>query len=258
MSLSISEDSLNNNSIDIRIDSDYAYIADVSDIHVGNMYHNKKAFFKFLDNVNKVDNLRLIIGGDSTDSSSLVSSSSVFEESNHGLDQILEIKKKLEPIKDKILFIRSGNHGYERSLKHGKLAPEQILAEFLGVPFFHGCGTAFVNVRKNCYVIGTWHNSRKPQNMEWIHTDVSFYEHLHKNSYERLVVAEPNKFAKRWSMKECYHVQTGSYLGWGGYSADKGHRPTVNATPVVELSGINGFRNINVYDTIEQVIRINK
>lgn len=220
------------------------------------MYHNRKAFKEFIDNVQKIDNLRLIIGGDSTESASLHSASSVYEESSHGSDQLLEIRKLLLPIRDKILFVRSGNHGYERALKNGKLIPEQILAELLDVPFFHGCGTVFFNVRKNCYVIGTWHNAKKPQNMEWLHADICFYEHLHKNNYERLVVAKPNRFSKSWVVEESFHIQSGSFLGWGGYSADKGYRPTAAGTSIVELSGKKNYRKINVYDSIEQVLRL--
>lgn len=254
--LNIAEQSLNVNKIDVRVESERAYIADISDIHVGNIYHNREAFEKFISQVKTIDNLYLIIGGDSTDNATTSSASSVFEQAEHGGDQVLTAYRLLEPIKDRILFCRSGNHGYERALKHNRLIPEQMLAELLGVPFFHGMASVFFNVNKNLYVIGTWHNAKKPDKMEWLHTDITFYEHLHKTTYERTMVAEPNRIAKAWSLIEHLDVQTGSFLGWGGYSADKGYRPNDCGTSIVELSGERNKKSMRVHDHIDRVLEL--
>lgn len=254
--LNIAEQSLNVNKIDVRVESERAYIADISDIHVGNIYHNREAFEKFISQVKTIDNLYLIIGGDSTDNATTSSASSVFEQAEHGGDQVLTVYRLLEPIKDRILFCRSGNHGYERALKHNRLIPEQMLAELLGVPFYHGMASVFFNVNKNLYVIGTWHNSKKPDKMEWLHTDITFYEHLHKTTYERTMVAEPNRIAKAWSLIEHLDVQTGSFLGWGGYSADKGYRPNDCGTSIVELSGERNKKQMRVHDHIDRVLEL--
>lgn len=254
--LNIAEQSLNVNKLDVRVESERAYIADISDIHVGNIYHNREAFEKFISQVKTIDNLYLIIGGDSADNATTSSASSVFEQIEHGGDQVLTAYRLLEPIKDRILFCRSGNHGYERALKHNRLIPEQMLAELLGVPFYHGMASVFFNVNKNLYVIGTWHNSKKPDKMEWLHTDITFYEHLHKTTYERTMVAEPNRIAKAWSLIEHLDVQTGSFLGWGGYSADKGYRPNDCGTSIVELSGERNKKQMRVHDHIDRVLEL--
>lgn len=244
------ETSLNENTLVYRLDADYLYLADISDIHVGNLYHDRKALESFISTVKSVPNMRLIIGGDSTDNATLSSKSSVFEQSTHGIDQIIELKDLLMPIKDQILFVRSGNHGYERALRHNRLIPEMVLAELLEKPFFHGHASAFINVRKNLYVVGTWHNAKKPKDVQWIQSDITFYEHLHKNSYERTVKAVPNRHAKCWSVVDHYDIQSGSFLGWGGYSADKGYEPKPIGTSVVSLSGIKDRRSIEVYDNL--------
>ena len=254
--LNIAEHSLNTNKLDMRVDADRAYISDVSDIHVGNIYHNRQKFEDFLAKVQSIDNLYLIIGGDSTDNATTNSASSVFEQSEHGGDQVLTAYHLLQPIKDRILFCRSGNHGYERALKHNKLIPEQMLAELLGVPFYHGMASVFFNVNKNLYVIGTWHNAKKPTAMEWLHTDITFYEHLHKTNWEKTHVATPNRIAKAWSMTEHYDIQSGSFLGWGGYSADKGYRPLDCGTSIVELSGERNKKSIRVHSDIDHVLEL--
>lgn len=254
--MNIAEHSLNTNKLDMRVDADRAYIADVSDIHVGNIYHNRQKFEDFLLKVQSIDNLYLIIGGDSTDNATTNSASSVFEQSEHGGDQVLTAYHLLQPIKDRILFCRSGNHGYERALKHNKLIPEQMLSELLGVPFYHGMASVFFNVNKNLYVIGTWHNAKKPTAMEWLHTDITFYEHLHKTNWEKTHVATPNRIAKAWSMTEHYDIQSGSFLGWGGYSADKGYRPLDCGTSIVELSGERNKKSIRVHSDIDHVLEL--
>ena len=58
--------------------------------------------------------------------------------------------------------------------------------------------------------------------------------------------------------KDAFSSITNNIFTFIEAAADKGYRPTVNATPVVELSGIKGCRNINVYDTIEQVMRVSE
>lgn len=231
-------------------------MADLSDIHIGNLYHNKKEFNRFLDLIQDTENFYVIIGGDSTENATVTSASSIFEEGIHGMDQIIKLRDKLLPIKDRILFCRSGNHGYERALRHNKLVPEMVLAESLRVPFFHGCGTVFFNVKKNCYVISTWHNSKATKNMEWLQSDITFYEHLHKNTYEVVYTAEPNKYAKKWIVRPRYHIQSGSFLGWGGYTADKGYRPVGCGTTIVGLSGKKDKWNVQLYQDLDMFKRV--
>jgi len=73
--LNIAEQSFNLNKLDVRVETDRAFIADVSDIHVGNIYHNRTKFEDFISKVKSIDNLYLVIGGDSTDNATTSSAS---------------------------------------------------------------------------------------------------------------------------------------------------------------------------------------
>ena len=57
-------------------------------------------------------------------------------------------------------------------------------------------------------------------------------------------------------MIEHYDVQTGSFLGWGGYSADKGYRPNDSGTSVVEFSGERNKKSIRVHDSIDRLLEL--
>lgn len=248
----IAEDVLNSNSVSVEAEGKYAFFADVSDIHMGDKYHDEKRFKDFIKLADEIPNLYVIIGGDSTNNASTQSKSSVFEEAEHGSEQIQRCVEMLKPIRNRIVGIRSGNHGLNRAMKYNRLIPEEIIAQFLGVPFLQGCATVFLKIGDYMYTIGTWHNSKNPNKMEWLHTDVTFYEHLHKNDIQRQLIMEPNKFTRKWIAKEHWDIQSGSFLGWGGYAAEKGYRPVPDGCPVIRLCGTK--REIIPYYDIWQII----
>lgn len=249
--MNLAEDTLNNNLVIHRVNASHAYFSDIADMHIGNMLSNKEKLQKVINKISSTPNFYVMIGGDSQDNSSTKSQSSVFSEDIHGGDQVLACKELLLPIKDRILCVRSGNHGKGRAMKHNNLIPEQILAEFLGVPYLEGCASVFLNVNKNLYVIASWHNSKKPDKMEWLQSDVTFYEHLHKTDIQRSVVAVPNRYNKIWTLKEHYDIQAGSFLSWGGYAAEKGYRPLPTGCPVIKLSGTDTRKITAFYDISE-------
>lgn len=244
-------DQLNDTVVNCRIDADYAYIVDLADMHIGSMYHHEKLARFVIDQIRRVPETRVIIGGDVTESNSLTSKGSIYDESCHGIDQIIKARDMLWPIRKQILCVRSGNHGLERALRSGKLIPEQILSEFLGVPFFRGTATAMVNVRKNTYVVAAWHHGKKPEDSLWLDADIHFFEHKHlKHKPDRVVRAVPNKYSKKWMVRDSVIVQAGSFLAWGGYAIDKGYKPTITGCPVVEMCGIPEQWGTTVFERI--------
>ncbi len=247
----IAEITMNRNSVEVEADGKYAYFADISDIHLGDKFHDGKRLRKFIDTVRSIPNFYVLIGGDSTNNASTQSKSSVFDEAAHGSEQIIQCVELLKPIKHRIVGIRSGNHGYNRAMKYNRLIPEEIIAQFLGVPFLQGCASVFFKVGDYVYTIATWHNQKNPNKMEWLHTDVTFYEHLHKNDIQRQLVMEPNKYVHKWIAKEHWDIQSGAFLGWGGYAAEKGYRPIPEGCPVIRLCGTK--REITPYYDISQI-----
>lgn len=256
--MSLIEKQFNDNTIFRRIDSDYVYILNLADVHIGSIYHNRAQLEKTVEMIKATPNLFVIIGGDITEHSTIGGASSVFEESAHGIDQIYIARDILFPIKDRILFIRSGNHGLSRALKYSKIPPEQVLASLLEIPFFSGIATAIINARKNCYVISSLHNTKKPNTLEWINSDVIFIEHLHQQNYECRLTMDVNKFTKKWVTRPIYFVYAGSFLSWGGYGAERGYRPVKNGCPVIELCGIKDRRNVYIYSDIDNFQRLVK
>lgn len=218
---------------------------------------NEKLLDEFIETVLSVENFFVIIGGDSFENAVIGSKSSVFDEKLHGIDAITYLAEKLKPIKDRILYVGSGNHDFSRSMNTNKISPSAVLAFHLGVPFFRSFGCVFLNCRKNQYTIFTQHSGKKVENIEWVHANVFFHEHKHENYYKRNITAEPNKYTKGWIVRPVYHLQGGSYLSWGNnYASDKMYRPSVNGSLIAELSGIKNKWQVNVFDNIDLFKRV--
>lgn len=246
---------LNSCTVFDRVDCDYVYVVDLADVHKGALTHNSRKFKDVISVIQRVPNMRVIIGGDCTENSGTQTRSSVFDEKSHGFEQVKQIKKLLLPIRDQILFVRSGNHGVERALRVNNMPPEEILAELLDLPYFRGFGCAIINARKNTYVIGTQHSAKRPDKFDWLATDVMFHEHRHLQGFTRDVCATVNRFAKKWTVRQSLNVQAGSFLTWGGYAKDKMYRPLMTGCPVVELSGKKDKWGIVVYENTDQFMR---
>lgn len=218
---------------------------------------NEKLLDEFIDIVKSIDNFFVIIGGDSFENAVIGSKSSVFDEKLHGIDAITYLTEKLLPIKDRILYVGSGNHDFTRSMTTNKIPPSAVLAYHLGVPFFRSFGSVFLNCRKNQYTIFTQHSGKKVENIEWVQANIHIHEHKHEHNFKKNLVAEPNKYSKGWIVRPVFHLQGGSYLSWGNnYASDKMYRPNINGSLIAELSG-NKW-NVNVFDNIDLFKRVVK
>lgn len=255
------EDALNEVTLVKRVDADEVYVMDLADIHCGAKGCLIDKLKDIVLKILSIPHLYVIVGGDSTESSTTTSASSVFDEVVHGADQIIMLRDILKPLADadRILFVRSGNHGLQRAKKHNNTPPEQILAALLGVPFFRGAGIVILNCRKNQYVIGSWHTRRKPDKFEWLQTNVNFMEHLHKADQETVLYAVPNRINKKWMVRPTINVNVSSFLGWAGYAMDAGYRPLPNLCPVAVFSGrkedwnVFALPDIGVLDRFKRV-----
>lgn len=248
----------NDNTIFKRVDLDYVYLINIADAHIGNIVHHQEKLKETVELVKSRDDMLVIIGGDVTEHATTTGASSVFEEACHGIEQIYMARDILLPIKDKILYIRSGNHGKNRALRFSKIPPEQVLASLLEVPYVEGISTVVINARKNCYVISSIHNNKKPNALEWLGSDVVYIEHTHQQNYERRLTMFMNRYTKKWIPRPVYYVYAGSFLSYGGYAAERAYRVVDNGCPVIELCGIQERWGIYVYDNIDNFKRLAK
>ena len=251
---------LNNNTVVYRANAEKMYIIPIADLHFGALNHNAKAFDSFLATLAKLKNTYIILGGDSTEHATTTKSAgSPFEQNLSGIEQILQLRTKLLPFRDRILFVRTGNHGYERSQRLDGLAPERMLAELLNVPYCEGFGAVAINVKKNQYVIATQHNRKAPSQFQWLHSDITIFEHDHKSPGHTIgLCAKFNAFSKTWGVREHLDVCSGSWMSWGGYAKHTGYKPNLTGSPVIELTGTRNVWDMRVHQKIEHFIDVAK
>lgn len=242
-----------------RIDADYALIIDCADIHYGSKECNKKQLLELIEFVKNEPNCYIIIGGDCTEHATTSSKSSVYDEEIHGIDQITELARVLSVISERILFIRSGNHGSGRAKRINNIPPEAVLAGLLNVPYVEGLGIASLAIRKNFYTVACWHNSKAPTKYDWLNVDIMFHEHKHTLALTPRLRAVPNKFdPPAWTVRPTWHINAGSLLNWGGYALEKGYEPLPTGFPIVHLSGEVNKWNVVVLPSTESYKQIKK
>ena len=229
----------------------------LADMHIGAKECDIDKINKLIEFVKATPNLYISIGGDMLNHATTTSKSSVFEEEFHGNEQLFYLYGLLEPIRDRILYIRSGNHGKGRSLKHNAVVTEEILAKLLKVPYLQGISTCIINARKNTYVISAIHHGRKPDKLEWIGSDITYIEHVHQNLNEKRMVMTMNKFTKKWMCRPMYYIYAGTMLGYGGYGMESVYRALETGYPIVQLSGIPKKWSIYIWDNIDNFKRFN-
>lgn len=87
-------------------------IIPVSDVHLGALEHNKKAWETFCQEILKKPDTYIILGGDLVNNSTRCSVANPFDEVLRPREQKQRMVEYLTPIKDRILCAVSGNHEY--------------------------------------------------------------------------------------------------------------------------------------------------
>lgn len=243
---------LNNNTVIVRATSPFVNIIDLADIHRGAKLSNKKNLKTMVSLIAETENLYVIGGGDGEEHATTTSKSSLMDEECHGADQVEELADILQPIAKKILFIKDGNHGSQRSLRHDNMAPERLLAKILGIKYIRGIGIALINVNKNLYSIAAIHTPRKTEaTFDWLPCDAFFIEHQHTKYTNRLPIPYLNRTEHKWATHDRLYLRSGSFLDWGGYAMEN-YRPLLSeGSQILRLSGEKNKWDMRVYERVK-------
>lgn len=85
-------------------------IIPISDVHIGDKLTNYKILKEVLETIRDTPNVYTILNGDLCNTALKNSKSDVYSDELSPMEQINRLIEILEPIKDKILVIGSGNH----------------------------------------------------------------------------------------------------------------------------------------------------
>lgn len=234
------EDSYKPHIITCRLNTDYAQLAVLSDVHEG---LNNRAYLK--QTVKNLLNLgpdcKVILGGDSTNTTTKHSKGSVLEESLVGDEQVYALVEDIQPLYEsgQLIGVIGGNHG-ARAYNDAYISVEQMICALLGDrTLYKGeFGLVYFNVNKNCYVHHILHKNRRTKNYyDYFNADVTWFEHFHEPSATPKIAIEHNKYSKKPIVKEVWELRQSSFQTYPSYIKASGIRPNLSGFWIAEMTG---------------------
>lgn len=235
-------------------------IIPISDVHLGDELCNLKLFRETIKQIAEEPNTYTILNGDLCNMALKNSKSDVYSASLTPMEQILQITEFLEPIKDKILVMSSGNHE-DRTAKETNIDVLRLVARELGIEDKYANGwwylyLSFGENRKSthkapvCYTITGYHGSggggrksggkinRLEEMSSVVLADLYIMGHTHKPIITKGVMYSPFYQSRTLMKHEMYYLMTNSFLEYeGGYAEKMGMMPSNTGITEAELSG---------------------
>lgn len=241
---------------DFSPDWDQIELYPLNDLHIGDPKTDMKLFQNFVKFIKEKPNRLIVCVGDLLNNALKSSVSNVYNEVMNPNEQRKWLATELNPIRDRILCMVSGNHEY-RSKKDVDLDPIEWLADKLGVKYYSeeemalkiSFGKDKMHNKRISYSIYLTHGSgggKRPgsalNNIELLamsleNVDIVVIGHVHKRIGYRFSVRSFDNYNNKVSQTERLCVVSGSWQDYGGYAARKMLIPGVKGYEPIILNG---------------------
>lgn len=233
-------------------------IIPISDVHIGDKLSNLKMLKEVLQTIKDTPNVYTILNGDLCNIGLKTSKTDVYSEDLTPMEQILYLTELLEPIKDKILVIGTGNHE-DRITKETNIDVIHLVAKQLGIEDRYTNGWWYLFLRFGekqhgrkipmCYQITGYHGSsgggrkaggkanRLEEMSQVVIADLYIMGHTHKPLSTKGAIYIPDYGNNALSKKQMHYLMTNSFLDYGGYGEKLGFSPTDNTPTEAVLDG---------------------
>jgi predicted phosphodiesterase len=228
----------------------------IGDVHLGSVFCDEKELRKVVQRVKDDLDAYVILMGDMLDMTTRNSVGDIWSQTLTPWQQIDRAAELLEPIKDRIIAVTEGNHE-DRAFKFDGLLPmrqvaaqlrldlEKVYAPCAGlidvclqasdrkahttIYFKHGFGGG--------RTMGAKANRMKDMKSEVL-ADVLIMAHTHEQMAFTSASRVPRVNQGRPYIDEVrhLHVNSNSFLAWGGYATKQGYAPGFTGCPVLELA----------------------
>lgn len=241
---------------DLSVDIDKITIIPISDVHIGDKTSNLKAFKEVLERIKTEPNTFTILNGDLCNIALKTSKSDVYSDELTPMEQVLEIIRFLEPIKDKILVMSNGNHEdritKDTSIDVLYLVAKQLKLEQVYSPSWWYLYLSFGKTNKNrpvLYTISGYHGfggsastgakANKVKKMsQVVLADVYLMSHVHEPINTKGIIFVPDYQHKSIVKKEMYYCISNSFVEYENSYAEKmGLIPSNTGINEIELDG---------------------
>ena len=223
-------------------------IVPIADVHIGDKLSNLKLFKEVLQRIKDEPNTYTIVNGDLCNMALKNSKSNVYADSLRPMEQVIKIVDYLEPIKNKILVIASGNHE-DRTQKETDIDVTRLIARQLGIEDRYSNSWWYLYLtfgkdnkgRPITYSITGTHgfgggkkSGGKINNLESmtnvVIADLYIMSHTHKPISTKGCIYIPYYQSKAITKQEMYYLMTNSFLESNGGYAEKMGFPPANTS----------------------------
>lgn len=232
-------------------------IIPISDVHIGDKLTNYKLLKEVLETIKDTPNVYTILNGDLCNTALKNSKSDVYLDELTPMEQVLRLIELLEPIKDKILVIGTGNHE-DRISKDTNIDVIRLVARELGIEDRYADNWWYLFLRfgekergrkaEMCYQITGYHGSgggrktggkanRLEEMSQTVIADLYIMGHTHKPLSTKGAIYLPDYANNSLNKKQMYYLMTNSFLDYGGYGEKLGFPPTDNTPTEAVLDG---------------------
>jgi predicted phosphodiesterase len=227
----------------------------LSDFHIGDELCNLKLIKEVLNDIKNSPNTFVILNGDLMDNATSSSVGDTYNASMTPTEQILYLCDLLEPIKDRILCIATGNHE-QRTQKNDGVDIIRLVSKQLGIEDRYSNGWWYIYLtlgmcnkhRPVMYTITGVHgygggrkNGGKINNLvemsDKVIADIYVMGHTHTPIMTRNSIFVPDYQHRSLVKKDKYFLMTNSFLEYGGYGEKYGFTPSTTQHQEIELDG---------------------
>ena len=205
-------------------------IIPISDVHIGEKASNLKAFRETIERIKNEPNTYTILNGDLCNIALKNSKSDVYSDELTPMEQVLEIIKFLEPIKDKILVMSNGNHEdritKDTSIDVLYLVAKQLRIEQVYSPSWWYLYLTFGNSNKGrplLYTISGFHGAgnsttssaklnRAKRMSQVVLADCYIMSHVHEPINTKGIMYIPDYQHRSIVKKEMYYCISNSFV----------------------------------------------
>jgi len=210
--------------LDLKFDKSIK-VHGATDVHFGANEHHDDKFQEFIDEVDADPDARWFLNGDNIElipPNYKISQRGQLMEPDEQHTQFID---RIEPIVDKLLFIRGGNHDMIRSVNILGFDVSKIMADMLEVPYFRLPGYSTINVEGREWNLVTGHGKSGAKNGDteldkmaavYSEGDVFFLGHNHQLYAKPLdslrISNKEEEIHRRW------YCRGGSFLRYADYA----------------------------------------
>ena len=230
---------------------DYIELYFLHDLHKGAAEHDDKKWERMKQRILSGPNRYAVLIGDAMENAVPNSKSDIFTQTIPPFEQKEWVAEQITDLKDRLFCIVDGNHEKNRTTKLCGLYPLYDCCVRAGIesryrPHFAFLDIAVGNSAKNSakqvhyfgYCIHKARDTKAYSSADFIDgIDFAAYGHTHDPSSHpraKLMYDSKNKTVSRKSVKV---INGGSFMTYGGYAPDSGHRPLSDETYRLRLDG---------------------